>query len=546
MALRVEVVGDDRGLAQLEGEWDALFADTPEATGFQTFTWATSCRAHVSPAERRLFTLVVRDGGEAIGILPTEIGARGDLCFIGDTVSNYLGPVYRGTRLDDVVGALRATLDEERRVRLVDLRGLRTDVPFLRAWSAADEAPGWRAATATRTARCPYLDLSAGWKAILARRKSSSRTLLARKQKTLARLGRAEFVETGDPAAVRAALPEMFRLFTERWAGRHESGGFAGRHRVFHTHAAPALAAAGQVRLSLLRLDGHVVAFSYGVRGSRGITSYVIAHDGALAVHSPGAVLLVRMLEAACARGDPEYDFSLGEEDYKEAWATGSRDVVRLLQSRRQPTAAARGALRALGSRAWDAARSIRPFRALKRDGPRRWLLGPPAPDVHPDAPGLAAGAARAWHVHRLTGDDARNGLRFGAWSYADLRESLSPRLLALALERSYRNDVAVPLYEGDRLLGLVWRASPGRRALVLGGRDVAYETPVYYHPVAAPGRTIAEVVRALRGIEVDHREIVVVAQEPDVGGTEAVDRFAADLRFKPKRGLAAPRPRPR
>jgi hypothetical protein len=103
-------------------------------------------------------------------------------------------------------------------------------------------------------------------------------------------------------------------------------------------------------------------------------------------------------------------------------------------------------------------------------------------------------------------------------------------------------------VYEGDRLLGLAWRACPNRRDVVLGGQDVAGGAPVYYHPVPAPGRTIAEVVRALRGIEAAHPELVVVAQDGDLGATpaEAVGRFAADLRFRPRRALAAPRPRPR
>jgi CelD/BcsL family acetyltransferase involved in cellulose biosynthesis len=546
MPLAVDVVGDDAALARLAPEWDALFADTPDATGFQAFAWAAACRAHVSRPDRRLFTLVVRDGAQPIGILPTELGPRGDLAFIGAAVSNYLGPVFRRARLDEVVDALGTFVDAERAIRLVDFWGLRTDMPFLRSWSARARV-GWRPATTVRTARCPYVDLSPGWKTMLARRKGASRTLLSRKQKSLARLGRVELVETGEPDAVREALPAMFALFADRWYGRHESGGFADRRRQFHTHAAPALAAAGHVRLSLLTLDGHVIAFVYGIRGARGTSSYVIAHDGALAAQSPGAVLLARVLESACARGEPEYDFSLGDEEYKDAWATGTREVVRLVQSRRHPSAAVRGAARIVGSRAWDIARSVRPVRNLKREGLRRWLFGPPAADVRADAPGLAAGAARAWHVHRVTPCPGANGVRAATWSYDEMRARLSPRLLALALERSYRNDVVVPVYDGERLLGVAWRASAGRREVVLGGRDVAADGPVYYHPVAAPGRTMDDVVRALASIEAGRPDVVLVAQGADLG-TQAreLGRFAADLRFKPTRALAAPRPRPR
>ena len=45
MRLDVELVSDDRGLADLEDAWDALLAGTPEASGFQSFAWMSSCWA---------------------------------------------------------------------------------------------------------------------------------------------------------------------------------------------------------------------------------------------------------------------------------------------------------------------------------------------------------------------------------------------------------------------------------------------------------------------------------------------------------------------
>src|SRR5205814_272053 len=140
---------------------------------------------------------------------------------------------------------------------------------------------------------------------------SRGRAGLARKWRALDRLGRVEFLEATTPADVGALLPALFGLFQERWTDRHESGGFADRHRTFHERALPALAADGHVRLSVLSLDGDVIAFAYGLRGAWGTTSYVLGHANALNPHSPGLLLLTRVLEAASARGDREYDFSL-------------------------------------------------------------------------------------------------------------------------------------------------------------------------------------------------------------------------------------------
>src|SRR5581483_9434362 len=127
----IDLVEDDAALAKLEPVWAHLLADTPAASGFQSFAWIATCRAMISPRSRRLFTLVVRDGSEVIGIVPTELDAGGDLCFVGDAVADYSGPVYRRARVEDVVRATVALLGAERRVTLLDLQGLREASPFV-------------------------------------------------------------------------------------------------------------------------------------------------------------------------------------------------------------------------------------------------------------------------------------------------------------------------------------------------------------------------------------------------------------------------------
>jgi CelD/BcsL family acetyltransferase involved in cellulose biosynthesis len=539
--VHVDVVRDDAALAGLARPWAALLADTPAASGFQSLPWILACRSWLPADGRRLHTLVVRDGDDPIGILPAELGSRGDLRFVGDAVSNYAGPVHRADRLEDVAAALGDHLARDTAVRLVDLRGLREGAPFLVAWSAGRRA-GFRAPGVVRTASAPWLDLSPGWKAIAARRSGTARGLVARKWRALTRLGRLEFVETEDPDGVRDALPAMFRLFRARWAGRHESGGFADRRRAFHERAAQALAADGRVRLSLLLLDGDPIAFAYGVRGTRGTVSYVLAHDDALASCSPGALLLARMLEAACARGDAEYDFSIGDEQYKTEWATGTRGVFRVVEAR-AGSAAVVGAVRAGAARAWTAMRSVDSLRDLRREGPVRVLLGAPSIEDRPDAPGMPAGAAGRWDVVRVE-PVADASATTVAWTWDELRRALSPRLLAVAVDRNFRNDELVVLADAGCVVGIVWRASAARRAVVAGGTDVETAETVYYHPVAAPGRRVDDVVRALAAF--DRGRPLLVVRRRDVGATIAAPlqgplaTFRADVRLKTMRGPRA------
>jgi CelD/BcsL family acetyltransferase involved in cellulose biosynthesis len=364
----LEVVDDEMRLSALADDWRALLDATPERSAFHSLAWIAACRAAL-PSNGRLSVLVVRDGAKVAGILPTTLGPHGDLRFVGQgPLSNYLGPVYRAPYAEVVVDALRDFLTRERRVSLLDFAGLRAHSPFVAALARLSMT-GWSRPHVVATATCPFVDLTPGWDALRGRHGGKQRANFARKAARLARLGAVEFQEIVEPADVCAALPAMMDLYRRRWAGRHESGGFAGRHRDFHAHAAPALAAAGHARASLLRVDGRIVAFSYGLRAGGVTTSYVLAHDDAFGAHSPGLLLLLRLLEAACRRGDREYDLSVGEEAYKDAWASGRRQVVRVLCWRRASPAAIRGRMRAFGVRAWVRARSIDLLRDLRREG---------------------------------------------------------------------------------------------------------------------------------------------------------------------------------
>jgi CelD/BcsL family acetyltransferase involved in cellulose biosynthesis len=525
-ALRIELIEDDGRLASVEGDWTALLAATPQSAAFQSFGWVSTCRSAVS--DGRLFAMVFRSGRQTVAILPTEIGPHGALRFIGHgRLSNYLGPVYDPAHLEDVVEALAVFLAAERRVSLLELGALREASPFLSALRRT-AIPGWGAARVVETATCPYVDLTPGWAATAARRSGRSRGAIARKARRLERFGKLDFEEIVDADRVAAAMPAMADLFSRRWAARHESAGFGGRYRNFHARAAAALAAAGHVRLSVLRLDGDMIAFAYGLRMGNVTTSYVMSHDDTLGACSPGAILLQRLLESACRRGDPEYDFSVGQETYKDAWATGSRRVFQVVSWRRSLPAMVRGRLCLLGTRAWVRARSVGWLRDLRREGfwPRR-------AQIAGDAPGLAAGTGDAWHVERLYRPRAFAAVTARAWRYHELVRRLSPRLMRLAVERALRGDESLALFDEERLLGLAWRAEREQAARMIGDLTLERDEALFYHPVPAPGSTMDEVATALAEIAAPRAAVVVTRERVSECVATHVGSFVADDAFR-------------
>lgn len=83
-------------------------------------------------------------------------------------------------------------------------------------------------------------------------------------------------------------------------------------------------AESGRVVLAAIRVEGEIIATQWGlVHGDR-FYCLVYSHDnGRFARYSPGNVLLRRLLAWCCERGIAIFDFTYGEEPYKDHWCEG-------------------------------------------------------------------------------------------------------------------------------------------------------------------------------------------------------------------------------
>ena len=521
--ITVQVLNNVNALAGLSSDWERLWRQTPEVSAFQALAWILACARHGAHPDASCFVTVFRASGEVLAILPTQLSARGALSFIGGELSNYCGPVYAPDALPSVVKAWYDVVSADRRIRSIDLTGLRERSPFLRLLVRSD-FPRWGKPVVVETFTCPEVGLQQGWDKVFRRHKSRQRANWRRKWDSLAKLGSLEFSEASDPDELAALFPRVFQLYDARWLGKRIGASFRPESHRLQLEAAKGLGAQGLVRLSLIRLDGEVIAFAYAMRGSTQSTSYVLAHDAAFEVFSPGLLLLIKILEAAAGRGDTSYDFSLGYVPYKAVWATGEQRVYSVLLGR--------GArLTALGRRCWRAARSVALLRKLKQDGLRGLLIGKGGIERRGDQPGLPAGKAGKWHVHWIK-DAGQPGppLLKRPLRYSEMRALFSPRLLALALDRHYRGDQALAVEREGRLIAAIWRAAVHRRSIVTGGYLCPSELgPVYYHPVVVQGEDIQQVA-----LGVASGESVVVSLRPLTGeSVRESHAFRGDLWFR-------------
>ena len=438
---------------------------------------------------RQLHVLVAERAGQIVGILPAQLNSQGELSFIGTGVSNYGGAVVDPDVAAEISAEWLAAIAADPRIRSVRLAGLRGGDPLveaLRGW----QRPGWGATRIVRTNVSPEVDL-AGW-ADSYRNHKSHRRALQRVEKRLEAFGELTFDETADPDEIREVLPELFRFYQRRWAGRWISGSFAERHRAFQLRAA----GSGAELMSTLRLDGRIVAATLSLRAAGISTGYVLGYDDRFGPYSLGTVIIVRVLRAAAERGDLVFDFSLGRADYKLVWADSERPVFL--------AAAGRGsALLVARRRLWARARSVGWLRRAKVDGPRvvanvlgrsRQVANSPGIPVPAPAPG-------AWTIYAASGTEPTAVIERGILGFWEMEQRFSPRLLEQGVERRYRGDRAFAISRLGVELGVAWLAGPARLAAVAAAAGAVSEGPVvdcWYQPIATGANSLDDLVAAL------------------------------------------------
>ncbi|HEX4764664.1 MAG TPA: GNAT family N-acetyltransferase [Lichenihabitans sp.] len=313
--MKVDTVTDAAALGRLEPEWWDLFGRVPAASPFSSPAWLLPWWLSFTPGA--LHTVALRHDGRLVGLAPlyVEAGPVRRLLPLGIGVSDYLDvlidPAHAGEAGAGLVEALAASR------HCWDL------------WSA-EEAPPGAAVLAFPTpagcvsrvvpqSACPVLVLPSPpntWSdAVPPRQRRKWR--MARRR--LAR--RSSAIESATAATLGDDLADLFRLHGARWQDRGDTGVLADPLvRRFHAMTAPALLAAGMLRLTTLRIDEAVVGIHYGMaRGDRAY-AYLGGFDPAFAFESPGTQLMAAAIEAAAADGAQAFHFLRGQEPYKYAW----------------------------------------------------------------------------------------------------------------------------------------------------------------------------------------------------------------------------------
>jgi len=308
-------------LAELPPGAARLFADPAEDL-FASRLWFATLSAHGLSAGWAPFFALCSGGGTPFALLPLAARADGsELRSLTGPYSAAFRPLFAPGASAETAGALIGRLLRGRNP--VRLDALEADAPGLGPFVVGLRRAGLVVLRFAHFGNWHENVAGLDFAAYVAARPGALRTTIRRKAH------RAETVRSFALIAGGAALEEGIAEYEAAYARSwKEPEPFPS----FNPALMRASAEAGLLRLGVLRLSGRVAAVQFWVvSGSRAML-LKLAHDEALAAHSPGTVLTALMIERLLKEGGiAELDFGRGDDPYKRLWASRRRQRIGLV-----------------------------------------------------------------------------------------------------------------------------------------------------------------------------------------------------------------------
>jgi len=339
-SLTVSVVTDRQAVLEMEHEWNALVESTGKEPFYRHEYFRSWLESFAPEAGLRL--LAGRDNeGRLVALLPLiERSGR----VLGIPVREWSSPTnVHSFRFDllaeDPAVAAPALLDclaAQRRWSMLRV----TDVPANgSAWhlyrSASDA--GWPAGV-YESQRSPYIALPATFEDLARAWSSRFRSNLRRRRRLLEQRGAVSVERVEGGPHLQAILDECFQLESRGWKGRRgEPADGDPRIRAFYSALAERTSTDNSFSLFLLRLDGKLIAFHYGLTRHGSYSLLMTSYDEALRECSPGHLLVEEVLKDCFAAGVREFDFLGCDLEWKRAWTKSCRSHSWLFLFRKSP-----------------------------------------------------------------------------------------------------------------------------------------------------------------------------------------------------------------
>jgi len=305
-------------------EWNSLVARNDTDTVFQTYEW---CDAwwRVFGRRGRLFFLLWRVDGQPAGFAPLmlrrNVAGLWQLELIGTGNADYQDFVFPDAKAQAIAAVgtfLRQGAAQWDRMRLCNVP---EQSSTLRLLTEATRGGLYRVDEARL--RCPALVLhpdSTDARALI------NKYSLRRPQNWFAQRGTLIFRHVTDPGEIQRLLPVFFDQHNRRWRAEKLPSIFESQEqRTFYQELATAMQRTDSLLFSVVEFDGKPIAFHFGFDYRRRVTWYKPSFEIDYSSRSPGLLLTRALIQDALERSRSEFDFSIGDEKFKQRFANIDR-----------------------------------------------------------------------------------------------------------------------------------------------------------------------------------------------------------------------------
>ena len=314
-SLRCELVTDFSRLQAFAPAWERLNSENC-GSAFQSWGWASAFwKTHGHALT--LCAPVIFAGDALVGIVPLVI-QNGTMRLLGEPYADYNGPLCLPQRALEVLNtAFTALLDAPFPWTECVFNNLPEGSPVMQSL----QSPAWKLHRHFQSVfqySCPTVrdDGSNIFEGLALKER------LKRNENRLRRKGNLEFRHLEDRQEIQGHLCEFFA----QHATRQTLNGIRSQFldpapRAMMRALVEELDPVRQLRFCVLELNGRAIAYHFGFQRAGKLIFYVPTFDVNYWGDSPGDVLLRNLFKYAQKEKLSEFDFSIGDEAYKERFA---------------------------------------------------------------------------------------------------------------------------------------------------------------------------------------------------------------------------------
>jgi len=318
---------DELGLG--ERGWNALAAESPTNSIFQTYQWMSSWEK-IFKERCEPWYISAEDASGVLGVAPLmickEVLDKRVVKFLGDGKADYCDFLLAGDRraaLERIFEQLFAARDQW---DCIELNSVPAESPTIDMIQTICRDSGYHLLHRDLYPS-PVLLINGHAEEAL---KVFNKAGLRRRQNYFQRQGRLTFRTLQGPD-VLPCLDRFFEQHISRWAGTSTPSLFLDeRNQAFYRDLALAMSGKGWLVLSIVELDGRPLAMHCGFDFNGRLLWYKPSFDVAHAKHSPGLVLLRYLIGYAIEHQRHEFDFTIGDEPFKTRFSNEVRTTVQL------------------------------------------------------------------------------------------------------------------------------------------------------------------------------------------------------------------------